>query len=310
VIDQSQDSLLDEDAVKESLLFSIFGDASPATLDLAASGRSSRATPDRQTMDERFSVIHDAELYISQVVAQRASLLEAESRQIAEDTLSVYCPYLVRRAFLTVEEKRIEDTTAAYTTFVDEVKAQHSSERAPSAEPTSARRANFIQNVAEGDQHVAVEKAVDAYMGYLTGLKQVAAREEAAVTKSLETYCPILIRHSQMDPESRKVSDAASLYTRYLVQTPAERAAAAAESYKGDGAAAAVYANALVLRASQREAKKARKTAGRDARTYLAELLPLAASPDVWAASVSAIVYSEVLWPCNSLLEFQISCRF
>ena len=96
------------------------------------------------------------------------------------------------------------------------MKAQHSSEHKPAAEPATARRPNFIQNVAAGDEHVAVEKAVDTYMGYLTGLKQVGAREEAAVTKSVETYCPILLRHSQMDPESRKVSDAAFLYTRYL----------------------------------------------------------------------------------------------
>jgi hypothetical protein len=101
-----------------------------------------------------------------------------------------------------------------------------------------------------------------------------------------------------MDRESKATHDAASLYIPYLLQTPAERAAAAALEHKKDSMAAAKYTSALILRTSESVLDAAGKSAGRDARTYIAKLLQSAAlDRETVAASVSAIIYAEnLLW--------------
>merc|ERR1719313_442826 len=244
-------------------------------------------------MNAHFPASRDSEVYVSHMVTQQASIFEAESRKIAEDTLSVYCPYLVRRAFLTDDEKKMEDSTALYKTFVSQAETQHEHKM-----DTSGRRAHFIQQAAGSDDREAVDKALNAYMAYLTGPAAVSAREEASVSKCVETYCPILVRYSQMDRESKATHDAASLYIPYLLQTPAERAAAAALEHKKDSMAAAKYTSALILRTSESVLDAAGKSAGRDARTYIAKLLQSAAlDRETVAASVSAIIYAEnLLW--------------
>lgn len=295
VIDQSQDSLLDEDAVKESLMFSLLGEIAfaPGSVGLSASigaGQPSETLSVRAAEAiEDDTISRDAEHYISHLMESRVSALEAESRTIVEDTLDVYCPYLVRRALLTDEEKKIEDLSMAYILYVANAETQHEHHV-----EQDARRANFVLPVS--DERILVEKAVDAYIGYLTEPKAVAAREQTAVRKCVETYCPMLVSHSQMDREKRSVSDATTMYARYLVQTPAERAAFAAAEARVDAVAAATYTNALVLRTSQRVLAESTKTAGPDARTYVERLVANAVwHSEVRTASMSAIVYTEVL---------------